>query len=147
MRARKIASVALIVAAMTIGPVSAASATAATAYNEKYQYLTDNPTSDMETSCVERNIKLAAGNYIWQLDSSFVAESQGPTIKLRAGSYDWEDCLVPETSSIPNQRGDYVHTSYLQPLSFSGSTATLKNIDFQGVPNWTTWGSDLEPQF
>jgi hypothetical protein len=125
----------IVVLGLGAGVAAAPAEAAATAYNERTQYLTSNPNPALPASCYTRNIYLTAGSYFW-------AQTMTPAaryITLKAGTYAWEICLYPDY-------GYYDESSYLTPTSFSGSTATLNYSPiYVSVSDTYTWGDELVP--
>ncbi|GAB3158163.1 hypothetical protein GCM10027290_60820 [Micromonospora sonneratiae] len=118
--------------ALTATPASAAD----TAYLEKTQYLTSNPTDGMATSCTSKRIELAAGNYTWgnYRPGSFRDQYLGAT------TYTWTTCLDPKN-------GYYLQTTTLDPDQSGWATATISdNLIISPSGTWT-WGSYIDPHF
>jgi len=129
-----IARVGATVGAMILLTASPASA-AGTAYLEKTQYLTSNPTDSMGTSCTSKRITLASGNYIWG-NYNYPARYQ----YLGASTYTWTTCLDPKN-------GDYQHTTTLDPDQAGWATATISHGLSIYSSGTRTWGSFIDPQF
>jgi hypothetical protein len=115
------------------------SAASPIAYNQKVQYLTDNPTPSMGVSVVDRKIILAQGTYTWGLllDGTVPGSTWKRSIFLKAGTYDWTDILIPDNgyydqqSSLSDDQGDPV--AYLASPTFVDTSGTHE------------WGSELIP--
>ncbi|MFT2019185.1 hypothetical protein ACMA1D_25580 [Streptomyces sp. 796.1] len=119
-----------------IGASGTASA-AEVAHNKKTQELTNRPTSGMPTSCVERDIDLAAGTYDW-LQSGGLGERRD--LFLGRGTYHWKDCLHPKN-------GHYLHRTSLDPRNPQWETIRLEAKWKPSVPGPWQWGSELDPHF
>lgn len=132
-----IARVGATVGAMILLTASPASA-APTAYLNKTQYLTSSPTDSMGTSCTNKRITLASGNYSWgsHFAGFFVKRDQ----YLGATTYTWTTCLDPKN-------GYYEHTSTLDPDRAGWATATVSHPRFVPSSGTWTWGSYIDPQF
>lgn len=111
-----------------------------TAYLQRGQFLTANPTDSLPVTCQSRRISLAAGNYVWGRTLHF---EDVPTrlIRLAAGGYSWQTCLDP-------RNGFYTQTTTLNPDNPSHPTATTTQSWTLLLPSgdWF-WGSFLDPQF
>ncbi|WP_101790138.1 hypothetical protein [Nonomuraea indica] len=130
-------------AAMLSLTTPAAAAEAVTAYNYKIQYLVAEPDDSMETSCVQRRIELAAGNYDWAQFFNGGADVMRPNMYLGAGWYTWTDCLDPNGSDAY----DYFHTTTLDPDNPSWETATISGPWWLADSKNVGWGSRLAPLF
>jgi hypothetical protein len=107
-----------------------------TAYNTKTQFLTDEPESGMDPSCVSRRISLIAGEYDWEQTLALGSRSN---LYLASGMYTWEDCLYPDD-------GFYVQQTTLDPDN-SGETINLTDWVELDEGRTYTWGSLLDPRF
>ncbi|GAB2948001.1 hypothetical protein GCM10027280_40910 [Micromonospora polyrhachis] len=135
MRTRAILSAVALAGALIALAANPASA-AETAYLEKTQYLTSNPTDGMATSCTSRRIGLAAGNYTWgnYYPGSVRDQYLGTT------TYTWTTCLDPKN-------GYYQQTTTLDPDQSGWDTATISdNLIISPSGTWT-WGSYIDPHF
>jgi hypothetical protein len=112
------------------------------ASNTRTQFLTSNPTTLNETSCVTRTIFLATGLYLWKyfFNNQTIDVSGDPATLIMSGTYKWRDCLVP-------MFGYYVQSSSLTSIGFGNyysNSAINIQVPRDGV---YTWGSDLIPLF
>ncbi|MFE7186157.1 hypothetical protein [Streptomyces erythrochromogenes] len=110
---------------------------AATAYNTRTVTLAANPKEGMPNACVTREIHLAAGDCTW---SQVPGGARVPhrDIRLAAGWYMWNDCMIP-------YGGYYNRHSW---LSEQGSaTAALADTGRLCLAGSHTFGSELAPRF
>lgn len=128
-------AIGVIVVAATLATINSAAATA-TAFNQKTQFLTETPTSNMPRSCVDRSIYLAAGNYDWVQTAG---TGRRDPLTLNAGTYYWQDCLIPHD-------GYYEQQSYLKASWDPATLDSSFNLVGLGSGNYN-WGSDLVPEF
>ncbi|WP_336214905.1 hypothetical protein [Nonomuraea sp. LPB2021202275-12-8] len=123
-----------------LGVTTGVSDAAPVAYNYKTQYLTQNPVDSMGTSCVDRPIQLAAGNYNWAQFLGGAVDIVRPNFYLGAGRYTWTDCLDPKD-------GYYVQTTWLNPDNPNWPTASASGPWTLYSSGNFTWGSYLDPLF
>lgn len=124
-------------AALSVPGTASAADDFPTAYNTKTQYLKDPPTSDMDTSCVERQIFVTSGDYDW---GQILGSGKRPNFRLGAGDYTWQDCLYPDDDF-------YVHQTTLDPKNPHWDSVSLTTSVFLSRSGDFRWGSYLDPKF
>ncbi|WP_433890085.1 hypothetical protein [Streptomyces sp. CA-111067] len=134
-RTRTFAVTAAALAAAFACANSAAAEDYPPAYNQKTQFLTNDPKPTMPVASKFKDQKLATGIYTW----SQVDNTAHRSICLTKGTYTWDDFLTPGN-------GTYAHKSSLQD-DHQDPPAVLNGIvDLKGwgLPSqdWT-WGSEL----
>ena len=109
------------------GPVATASADA---WNSGAEYLRFPSSPAFGRKCTQRDITLTRGEYRWRLYSVHWAHPENPTwspgrwLRLKAGTYRWQDCLKYEQiwNGHQNER-IYQHVAYLDEKATAGAPA------------------------
>lgn len=131
----------MIVTAMVVTVIVTGTATghadAKSAYNEKAQWLTSNPTDGMANGVVTRRIYVGAGTYVWLARQMSDCKR---TTHLGAGWYTWTDTLDP-------RGGYYRHTSTLDPDNPAWAPTSRVCAWWPSESGTWVWGSALDPQF
>src|ERR1700730_11792752 len=144
-RAVKLA-IAGVAAAMSLAVVSVPVEAAATAVNEKTQFISQYPTINMPVSCTTRSIYLASGTYEWRTGPTFgPGDWYDRFIYLGAAWYTWQDCLIPFD-------GYYEHTSTLLPPASTGwpGVTEVASPVYPHLLGWgghVSWRPELVPQY
>lgn len=114
---------------------------AAAAWNQGGVYLHYDPPSNFGTACVSRTIQLDAGLYRWKRYEVKKGHPNHPSeqterIRLRSGSYRWQDCLGLHPRQDINAQ--YIHCTWLDELATSGGPAKRCS------PVWVMFGGEHE---
>jgi hypothetical protein len=131
----------LAVAAPANASVPANAGALPVAYNQGTQFLTDNPSLGMASTCVSRPIFLTLSDYQWLPFTSPSASwinpgvGNGRNIELKSANYTWRDCLIPHD-------GFYVEQSTLSGPWGSAVTSSSFQLRASGT---YTWGTLLIP--
>jgi hypothetical protein len=127
---------------LTVGITSQAHASYPIATNEKSQWLTDQPNSDMPYGTVSKNQGITAGCYLWQLWFAGSQVQGGErTIFLGSDTYTWIDTLEPRD-------GYYLQTSLLYSDNYAAASNPANpnsyGVDVVYSYSKVQWGSSLQ---
>ncbi|MFI0351098.1 hypothetical protein [Actinomadura sp. 9N407] len=131
----------LVVALVTSLATPAAAVAYPTAYNTRHDYVTSATYQNDPTRCVERRIYLAEGHYNWHRHFYLAEWVIRDNFYLGAGWYTWKDCLDPLSN------GNYNQTSNLDPDNPNWVSVNYSFTIWVVLPNYSTWGSSLDPLF
>ncbi|MET7282046.1 hypothetical protein ABZS29_27705 [Kribbella sp. NPDC005582] len=142
---KALTAIALLAAATGFAvPASPAFAYNPPAYNEKSQYLAWNAPVGSPQACVQRTLRLAAGDYVWSEFVNHTSEWKSRSIYLRDDTYVWTTCI----QSVGKYSGGYAQYEEVTWLRGSShNEASMIANDYVTASGYYTVGSELLPLF
>jgi hypothetical protein len=140
----------LLISAVSAGALPATASAGVPAYNQNVQTLTVFPNPGNST-CIQRRIYLAAGNYYRELSMLRTSDGSGQAINgnmyLGTGWYTWRNCI----QGNPDWSFSYLMSDILDPDNPNWGTSTWSNIfDLTSTSTCLfvcdfSWGARLQP--
>jgi hypothetical protein len=142
---KALAAIALIATAAGFAvPAAPAFAYYPPAYNEKSQYLAWDAPVGSPQACVQRTLRLAAGDYVWSEFVNHTSEWKSRTIRLRDDTYVWTTC-IQAIGKYTGGVAKYEELTWLRGSSHN--EASIRAEDYVTTSGYYTVGSELLPLF
>jgi hypothetical protein len=113
------------------------------AYNEKSQYLAYDAPVGSPQACVQRTLRLAAGDYVWSEFVDHTSEWKSRTIRLRDDTYVWTTCI----QAVGKYSGAAKYEELTWLRGSSHNEASIVAYDYVTASRYYTVGSELLPLF
>jgi len=131
-------------AAVFVVPTTPAFAYHPPAYNEKSQYLASDAPVGSPQACVQRTLRLAAGDYVWSEFVDHTSEWKSRNIYLRDDTYVWTTC-IQVVGTYSGGFAKYEELTWLRGSSHN--EASIVAYDYVTGSRTYTIGSELLPLF